>query len=166
MVVFECLCCKTVHDMMAEAITCCFSPFKEVAGKIERDGKIKEVTLYQCNDCEEKHEEEREAIFCCGEAETILICENCQKIYGSEWWGCCVGEIRCERCSRTHLYQSLDGIAIQVANHCSVCNPIYTLEQREEIEDRFAEATELAGSIVTGKIERREETKKYQIYEW
>ncbi len=84
--------------------------------------------LYGCLDCDGVHESEREAEQCCG-----------------------VFEVRCTNCSRDYKSIDINAKAVQIAGHCTVCNPLFTLDDRFAIEDMHYLQTDRVGDLRLGQ---------------
>lgn len=145
-------CCK-VHDCEDQATLCCApDPIARPKSGIEEAG-------FLCGWCEEFHETREDARLCCApEAEEALFCQECERRHWSEVRRdmCCEASIRCPRCSRLMPYESLDGFAIRLAGHCSLCNPLFTSEQRDAIEIGFELVDGRGCSLVDGRIDDRD----------
>ena len=95
--------------------------------------------LWRCDECRDIHDDEDGANECCPPSITELYeCTSCEGMHESEddAVDCCgSSDIRCPNCSRDYRESNINAYAIDVAGHCTVCNPIYTLDQRLIIED-------------------------------
>ena len=69
--------------------------------------------LWGCPVCEAVHDKEKDALHCCGPQ----------------------GLIRCPCCARDYSEAEINHFAVEVAGHCNVCNPFFTVDQQFAIED-------------------------------
>lgn len=115
--------------------------------------KFKE--LWRCGACHEIHDDEADARECCSpEIIELYGCVECGVVHDSEYEAesCCAGEeSRCSNCSRDYGETDINAKAIQIAGHCTVCNPLFTLDQRFAIEDMHRLQTGRHGDLRIGK---------------
>ncbi len=97
---------------------------------------------YPCPDCRDVYDEAGEALACCAYLRTVWICGECDQKHEEQdnAEACCGGEIRCPTCARDYATESLDGLAIQIAKHCRVCNPHFTYDTQHQIEELHFQA--------------------------
>ena len=111
--------------------------------------------LWRCDECLEIHDDEGGASECCKPSITELYeCAGCEGMHDSEGEAvdCCAGtEVRCGNCSRDYGESNINALAIDVAGHCTVCNPLYTLDQRLIIEDIYYLKTGGHGDLRMGQ---------------
>ncbi len=79
---------------------------------------LKIRTLYKCESCSETHDDEDRALSCCG-----------------------VEAIKCPCCARDYASISLSFQAIKIAGHCTTCNPMFTIDQQQAIQDMHYQET-------------------------
>lgn len=100
---------------------------------------------YECGHCNHVHESHWQAERCCQpEVYDGWTCDTCGEFHEKkdDAVQCCseylpVDDLTpCPNCLRPHT-RAQQVYAIEVAGHCSECNPNYTLEQRWTIEDRL-----------------------------
>ncbi len=111
--------------------------------------------LWQCGSCDEIHDFEYLAEDCCQpEINEVYGCMECGSHHNSknEAIACCesAGE-RCPNCSRDYKCRDINSKAIQIAGHCTVCNPLFTLDHRLAIEDMHYLKTGRAGDVRLGE---------------
>ena len=111
--------------------------------------------LWRCGECCEIHEDEDDARECCRPSVTELYgCLDCAGVHESEREAeqCCgVFEVRCTNCSRDYKSIDINAKAVQIAGHCTVCNPLFTLDDRLAIEDMHYLQTGRTGDVRLGK---------------
>lgn len=110
---------------------------------------------YECLRCNEVHENEDRAEECCRpEVGEVWLCDVCDGAHDDEPDAekCCAGRVkavgpetvRCPSCGR-HQALILHAVEIEVAGHCSECNPHYSIDDAFRIgdllEERVAEIT-------------------------
>ena len=100
---------------------------------------------YECDACNEVHEHESSAEDCCRpQVNAVWLCDVCEGSHDDmeDAEKCCVGKVkargfdtvRCPACFRDQeLIQH--AVEIEVAGHCSECNPHYTIEDTFKIAD-------------------------------
>ena len=105
---------------------------------------------FECDRCNEIHPSQFDAECCCPhEVITVWLCDHCEESHDDEESAdkCCAdkrgkGESQvCPNCLRSHEL-TRQTIAIDVAGHCSECNPFYSSEQQLLIDDRIIEREE------------------------
>lgn len=98
---------------------------------------------YQCGNCEKVHEYHFEAERCCQpEVWDCWICPVCDQAHQEEADAitCCEAQVEpdnqvsCPYCLRLHG-EARHVYEVQVAGHCSVCNPTYTIDEKIQIAD-------------------------------
>jgi hypothetical protein len=107
--------------------------------------------MYECSACEKLHEFHHCAEECCApEVARVWVCGDCEDVHDSksEAEECCAqsklnGSVccTCPSCLRDFDCQPMQAAAIEIAGHCTTCNPFYTLEQQFAIEDLHQVAT-------------------------
>lgn len=100
---------------------------------------------YECGSCNEVHEYESSAEECCRpEVNEVWVCDICGEAHDDHEAAvnCCVGKVkargtdtvRCPSCYRDHeLVQH--AAEVEVAGHCSECNPHFSIEHSFAIGD-------------------------------
>lgn len=110
--------------------------------------------LWRCGECCQVHSCEEAAGECCKPTVTeVYGCLDCHEVHNSaqEAEECCgVFEMRCPNCSRDYKSLDINAKAIEIAGHCTVCNPLYTIEQRFAIEDMHFLQTGNCGDLRLG----------------
>lgn len=111
--------------------------------------------LWRCGQCYEIHDDEDGARECCMPNITEMYgCLECDVVHFSEEEAvdCCgIADIRCPTCSRDYKSYDINSRAIELAGHCNVCNPIYTLDERFAIEDLHYLQTGNHGDLLLGQ---------------
>lgn len=74
--------------------------------------KIQIKAVYKCGSCGEIHDDEDDAVNCCG-----------------------IDAVQCPSCRRDHPSITLSFQAIKIAGHCTTCNPMFTIDQQQAIQD-------------------------------
>lgn len=102
---------------------------------------------YQCGECHEVHEFNFQAERCCQpEVIDVYVCPLCDEAHEDESDAetCCGAvtpsgeQVDCPRCLRGHE-TVLHAVEVEVAGHCSVCDPRFTVDQNFQIQDRLDE---------------------------
>lgn len=111
--------------------------------------------LWQCGSCDGVHEYEYLAKECCKpDIHEVYGCIHCSNHHGekSDAIKCCdvAGEERCPNCSRDYKGRDINAKAIQIAGHCTICNPLFTLDHRLAIEDMHRLQTGRVGDLRLG----------------
>lgn len=100
---------------------------------------------YECGSCNEVHEFHHEAERCCQpEINDVWLCDICEAAHDDmeDAEKCCAGKVkargveavRCPSCFRDQeLVQH--AIEIEVAGHCSECNPHFSIDDTFKIGD-------------------------------
>jgi len=105
---------------------------------------------WACGSCDEVHASSFAAEDCCKpEPYEVWICPCCGDSHHTEKaaGACCPGaDSSCPNCLRDHSGNALQVAAIEVAGHCTTCNPLYTVDQQLIIEDRAQQK----GGVVIG----------------
>lgn len=100
---------------------------------------------YQCDRCDQVHDFHHEAERCCQpEVITVWLCPICDEAHEDEEEAdtCCADKnvdgrlVTCPNCFRGHD-SARESLSIEVAGHCSECNPFYTVDQQFQIGDRL-----------------------------
>lgn len=116
-------------------------------------GNYKE--LWRCGECREIHDDEDGARECCMPVVIEMYgCLDCDIVHDSEQEAeeCCgVFDVRCANCSRDYKSIDINAKAIQIAGHCTVCNPLFTLDDRFAIEDMHYLQTDRVGDLRLGQ---------------
>lgn len=111
--------------------------------------------LWGCGRCREVHDDEDGDRECCMPDITEMYgCLTCNAVHDSESEAvsCCgAADIRCSVCSRDYRENDINSKAIEIAGHCTVCNPIYTLDERFAIEDLHYLQTDNHGDLRLGQ---------------
>lgn len=111
--------------------------------------------LWRCGECDEVHDDEDYARECCQPSiHEVYGCLDCEEQYDTEKEAvdCCnVFDIRCSNCSRDYKSIDINAKAIQIAGHCTVCNPLFTLDDRFAIEDMHFLQTDRVGDLRLGQ---------------
>lgn len=97
---------------------------------------------WQCSSCYATHDFEDDATLCCApEPEQVWACDDCGSIYEDrqDADNCCVATETCSNCLRMYPENSFSAVAIEIANHCEVCNPYFTSDQTFLIKDELEE---------------------------
>ncbi|MDM9593592.1 hypothetical protein QU617_09740 [Pseudomonas guariconensis] len=107
--------------------------------------KIQIRTLYKCGSCGDIHDDEDGARECCQpEVEEMFECPVCKTIHDGEDEArlCCESDsIKCPSCYRDHSSITLSFQAIKIAGHCTTCNPMFTIDQQQAIQDLHYQET-------------------------
>lgn len=110
--------------------------------------------LWQCGSCDEVHDYEYLAEECCQpDINEIYGCIECGAHHDekNEAIKCCEGACEsCQNCRRDYKSRDINAKAIQIAGHCTVCNPLFTLDQRLAIEDMHYLQTGSMGDLRLG----------------
>lgn len=102
---------------------------------------------YECGHCNQVHESHWQAERCCQpEVYDVWTCDICGEVHEEkdDANSCCHDKmpaeetVSCPNCLRPHAHAQ-QVYAIEVAGHCSECNPNYSLDQRWSIEDKLEE---------------------------
>ena len=112
--------------------------------------------MYRCGQCLELHTDEHDAEYCCPtDADEVFVCTDCDTPHENyeEAGNCCSEKKSCPKCARIYAKQSINYQAIQTVNHCTVCNPLFSLDQQALIEDLHYQATGCIGSVTYGSSE-------------
>ncbi|WCD79186.1 hypothetical protein [Pseudomonas sp. TUM22785] len=106
--------------------------------------------MYQCGTCDELHEFHHRAEECCApEIYTVWVCSICGDDHDTkaEAVDCCAlaiqqlaESITCPCCLREHD-DLIQKFSIELAGHCSTCNPFYSVAHQFAIEDSVFQAT-------------------------
>ena len=111
-------------------------------------------TVYICSSCDNEHENDWEAEECCQpEVWTMYKCCTCENTHESktEAEECCDDfEVRCPNCARDYAESNINTSAITIAGHCTVCNPLFSVEKEIKIKDLHYAKTGLHGSVALG----------------
>ncbi|WP_458717021.1 hypothetical protein [Pseudomonas gregormendelii] len=107
--------------------------------------KIKIEELYRCGECREIHDDEDGARECCmPEITTLYVCPVCTAHHDDEDAAivCCgIEGIHCPQCRRDYSSISLHYSAIKITGHCNTCNPLFTIDQQQAIQDLHYQQT-------------------------
>lgn len=107
--------------------------------------KIQIKELYRCGECREIHDDEDGARECCTPAVyTIYVCPVCDDNHDdpdSALACCSVDGINCPQCKRDYTSVSIDYQAIKMTGHCNTCNPLFTIDQQQAIQDLHYQET-------------------------
>lgn len=135
-------------DMRSETATKDFTRCHSVSGIREITEVLKMVKkAYQCGECGSIHDGHYQAERCCmPEPVDVWLCPICDECHEEESDAekCCEkvvpgGEqVDCPRCLRGHE-TALHAVEVEVAGHCSVCDPKFTVDQNFQIQDRLDE---------------------------
>lgn len=102
---------------------------------------------YQCSACSEVHESEYQAERCCiPDVFEVWLCDICGSPHEKEddAENCCADRnldgriVTCPGCFRDYD-SAMHTIEIQVAGHCSTCNPHFTHDEQFQITDLLEE---------------------------
>lgn len=95
---------------------------------------------WACGNCGEVHSDIFAADDCCKpDSYEVWVCPACGDSHDTEEaaGACCPdGTSSCPNCLRDYSTNPLQLAAIDIAGHCSTCNPLYTIDQQLVIEDR------------------------------
>lgn len=95
------------------------------------------TTMYMCGECREIYEDEYNAEECCRpdviETFMCISCSSTHTLY-DDAHKCCSVTVSCPNCARIHGDQTIEAVSIEVTNHCSKCNPFYSIDQQHIIE--------------------------------
>lgn len=108
---------------------------------------------YECGCCNEVHDYESSAEDCCRpEVNEVWTCDLCSEAHSEkeDAVNCCVGKVKTRgadtvRCPSCYRDQELvqHAVEIEVAGHCSECNPHFSIEQSfaigDLVDERIAE---------------------------
>lgn len=101
--------------------------------------KIQIKALYRCCSCREIHDCEDGALDCCRPGiEELFECPVCKSVHDDEdaAISCCgVDAVQCPSCLRDYPSITLSFQAIKIAGHCTTCNPMFTIDQQQAIQD-------------------------------
>lgn len=100
---------------------------------------------YECGSCNQVHEFYHLAESCCQpEINDVWLCGVCDRAHDDEEDAdaCCVGKVKaigdeavqCPCCMRDHVLVQL-AVEIEVAGHCSECNPHFSVDETFKIAD-------------------------------
>lgn len=107
--------------------------------------KVQIRTLYKCGSCDEVHDDEDGARECCQpDIYELYECPTCKSIHDNEDTAisCCgVHAVQCPFCLRDYPTISLSSQAIKIAGHCTTCNPLFTIDQQQIIQDLHYQTT-------------------------
>lgn len=100
---------------------------------------------YECGSCNEVHGLHHEAERCCQpEINDVWLCDVCEDSHDDKEDAekCCIGKVKARgieavRCPSCYRDQELiqHAIEIEVAGHCSECNPHYSIDDTFKIGD-------------------------------
>lgn len=102
---------------------------------------------YECGTCNEVHSFHHQAESCCQpEVNTVWLCDVCEDSHEDKEDAeqCCIASVKsvgieavqCPSCLRDQNMVR-HAIEIQVAGHCSECNPHYSIDDAFMIGDRL-----------------------------
>lgn len=113
---------------------------------------------YECSSCNDVHDHHHQAERCCQpEVNDVWLCDVCEGAHDEEEdaVNCCVGKVKasgsdivkCPNCYRDHELV-LHAVEVEVAGHCSECNPHYSIDDAlligDLVEQKIAENRENA----------------------
>lgn len=100
---------------------------------------------YECGSCNEVHQYESSAEDCCRpEVNEVWTCDVCEEAHDEKEDAekCCASKVKARgtetvRCPTCYRDQELvlHAVEIEVAGHCSECNPHYSIEDTFKIGD-------------------------------
>jgi hypothetical protein len=99
------------------------------------------VRKWECGACNEHHDHEYQAEECCAPDVTELwVCPVCDEGHDkkADAEACCLETdacITCPQCLRDHDLGSLSYEAVKIAGHCTTCQPSFTIDQQQAIQD-------------------------------
>lgn len=105
------------------------------------------VCKWECGACNELHDHEHEAEQCCApDVSRCWVCPACDRAYSAkkDAEDCCPDkdiDITCPSCIRNHARNTLSYHAVRIAGHCTDCNPMYTIDQQQAVQDLHYRAT-------------------------
>lgn len=109
--------------------------------------------VWKCCECGEIHDDDDDAQECCKpRIEELYRCDVCSETHEDEdeAGNCCglsSGYTKCPSCYRHYRSNELSASAVEIAGHCQTCNPLFTIYQQVQIEDRHLELTGKHGDL-------------------
>lgn len=107
---------------------------------------------YECSACNEVHNFHHEAERCCQpEVGEVWLCDICEEAHEdkNDATDCCANSVKAKgvdtvRCHNCYRDQELirHAFEIQVAGHCSECNPHYSIDDKFKIDDLIGQHLE------------------------